>query len=142
MPGMGVTPAMGLTVPPPRPVQSPAPALGMSQLGMLQPGMPPGMPPQGMPPGVPQHGMPQPAPGLPPGVTFARPPRAETLAAAQAGDPVAIFIAQYGCDYSSEQALKALPIEKQCKVLNEGPLRGTNASAVLMSRIRRAQAGP
>jgi len=61
------------------------------------------------------------------------------LLAAQAGDPVAIFVTQHGADYSAERALRALPVDLQCRVLNEGPLRAQNPSAVLMSRVRRVQ---
>merc|ERR1712070_664921 len=77
-------------------------------------------------------------PSGPPGV--ARPVRPETAAAAAAGDPIAIFVTQYGADYSAERALRALPLEMQCRVLNEGPLKAStgNPSAVLMSRVRRA----
>ncbi|CAE7944164.1 leuA [Symbiodinium necroappetens] len=60
-------------------------------------------------------------------------------AAATAGDPVAKFCMQHAVDYSAENALRALPVELQCKILNEGPLRASNPSAVLMSRIRKAQ---
>lgn len=66
-------------------------------------------------------------------------PRPETVAAAAAGDPVAIFCTQHGVDYSAENALRALPVELQCRVLNEGPLRAQNPSAVLMSRVRKSQ---
>jgi len=66
-------------------------------------------------------------------------PRPETVAAAAAGDPVAKFCMQHAVDYSAENALRALPVELQCKILNEGPLRASNPSAVLMSRIRKAQ---
>merc|ERR1719263_844679 len=62
-----------------------------------------------------------------------RRPRPETLALAARGDPIAIFVTQNGIDYSAETALRSLPINQQCKVLNEGPLRGTNASRVLMA---------
>lgn len=82
-------------------------------------------------------------PGLPgPGTAPVRPARPETKALAEEGDPVAIFVIQHGCDASSELALRKLPIEKQCQVLNSGPLNGTNPSAVLMSRIRKLQASP
>eukprot|EP00927_Polykrikos_kofoidii_P078906 TRINITY_DN75703_c0_g1_i1.p1 TRINITY_DN75703_c0_g1~~TRINITY_DN75703_c0_g1_i1.p1 ORF type:complete len:284 (-),score=32.42 TRINITY_DN75703_c0_g1_i1:171-1022(-) len=76
-------------------------------------------------------------PGMPGG--FMRAVRPETVAAAAAGDPIAIFVAQHGADYSAERALRALPVDLQCRVLNEGPLRATNPSAVLMSRVRRVQ---
>jgi len=66
-------------------------------------------------------------------------PRPETVAAAAAGDPVAKFCMQHAVDYSAENALRALPVELQCRILNEGPLRASNPSAVLMSRIRKAQ---
>lgn len=66
-------------------------------------------------------------------------PRPETVAAAAAGDPIAIFCTQHSVDYSAENALRALPVELQCRVLNEGPLRAQNPSAVLMSRVRKAQ---
>lgn len=76
------------------------------------------------------------------GIFPPRPVRRETAQAAADGDPVAIFVCQHGCDYSSEMALRNLPVEAQCKVLNEGPpLKASNPSAVLMSRIRRAQLG-
>lgn len=66
-------------------------------------------------------------------------PRAGTLVAAANGDPVAMFITQYGVDSSAENALRALPVELQHRVMAEGPLRGLNASALLMSRVRKAQ---
>eukprot|EP00435_Cladocopium_sp_Y103_P034681 s3413_g9.t1 len=66
-------------------------------------------------------------------------PVGDGKAAAAAGDPVAKFCMQHAVDYSAENALRALPVELQCKILNEGPLRASNPSAVLMSRIRKAQ---
>ncbi|CAE8644106.1 unnamed protein product, partial [Polarella glacialis] len=50
-------------------------------------------------------------------------PRADTLAAAAAGDPIALFCMQHAVDYSAENALRALPVELQCRILNEGPCR-------------------
>ena len=69
-------------------------------------------------------------------------------------DIVTAFIMQHGVDApwlllsssercrrmaqaSAEGALRALPMEAQRQVVGEGPLRGLNASALLMSRIRR-----
>lgn len=66
-------------------------------------------------------------------------PRPETMNAAALGDPVAIFCAQGCVDYSAENALRSLPVELQCRVLNEGPLRAPNPSAALMSRVRKAR---
>lgn len=66
-------------------------------------------------------------------------PRPETVVAAAMGDPVAIFITQHAVDFSAENALRSLPVALQCRVLNEGPLRAANPSAVLMSRIHKAQ---
>lgn len=54
-------------------------------------------------------------------------------------DPVDAWINQYGVDISAENAFRALPPELQRYVINEGPLRGMNASALLMSRVRRVQ---
>ncbi|CAE7030825.1 yfkN [Symbiodinium sp. CCMP2592] len=54
-------------------------------------------------------------------------------------DLVSAFIAQYGVDASAEGALRNLPADAQRQVIGEGPLRGLNASALLMSRIRRVQ---
>lgn len=65
--------------------------------------------------------------------------RPDALAAMASGDPVAIFIAQFGVDASAESALRSLPSELQRQVISDGPLRGLNASALLMSRIRRVQ---
>ncbi|CAE7215974.1 yfkN [Symbiodinium necroappetens] len=56
-----------------------------------------------------------------------------------AQDLVSAFIAQYGVDASAEGALRNLPADAQRQVIGEGPLRGLNASALLMSRIRRVQ---
>mmetsp|Transcript_77347 Transcript_77347/g.128230 ORF Transcript_77347/g.128230 Transcript_77347/m.128230 type:complete len:105 (+) Transcript_77347:2-316(+) len=67
--------------------------------------------------------------------------RPDTLAAALAGDPIAAYVAQYGVDQSAESTLRLLSPELQCAVMNDGPLRGTNTSAMLMSRIRRYQHG-
>lgn len=64
---------------------------------------------------------------------------AAVQAAHASGDLVTAFIAQYGVDASAEGALRALPMEAQRQVIGEGPLRGLNASALLMSRIRRVQ---
>lgn len=66
-------------------------------------------------------------------------PRPETMNAAASGDPVAILCAQGCVDYSAENALRSLPVELQCRVLNEGPLRAPNPSAALMSRVRKAR---
>lgn len=67
--------------------------------------------------------------------------RSDTVAAARGGDPIAAFVVQYGVDQSAEVALRALPLELQRAVINDGPLRGNNASALLMSRIRKVSAG-
>ncbi|CAK9061992.1 unnamed protein product [Durusdinium trenchii] len=64
---------------------------------------------------------------------------AAVQAAHASGDVVTAFIMQYGVDASAEGALRALPIDAQRQVIGEGPLRGLNASALLMSRIRRVQ---
>lgn len=68
-------------------------------------------------------------------------PRPGSLAAAAAGDPIAAFISAYGVDASAESALRSLPPELQRQVISDGPLRGLNASALLMSRVRRVQSG-
>jgi len=64
---------------------------------------------------------------------------AAVQAAQASGDLVSAFIAQYGVDASAEGALRNLPADAQRQVIGEGPLRGLNASALLMSRIRRVQ---
>jgi len=59
---------------------------------------------------------------------FANPP--------QSIDPVALFAASNGLDRSAENALRQLPVHLQQQTIEMGPLMGTNASAMLMARIK------
>mmetsp|Transcript_87868 Transcript_87868/g.273093 ORF Transcript_87868/g.273093 Transcript_87868/m.273093 type:complete len:256 (+) Transcript_87868:433-1200(+) len=68
-------------------------------------------------------------------------PRPGYMPVVNPSDPISAFIAAYGVDSSAESALRALPPELQSQVISDGPLRGMNASALLMSRIRRVQGG-
>lgn len=62
--------------------------------------------------------------------------------AANSNDIVAMFVQQNSIDHASETALRALPLEKQYLVIQEGMVQGCkNPSAVLMGRIRKAQIG-
>jgi len=45
-----------------------------------------------------------------------------------------------GLDIASGNALRALPPPQQHVVIGEGHIRGRNPSAILMGRIRKAQA--
>lgn len=62
--------------------------------------------------------------------------------AAHGTDAVAAFVRENQVDSSAEKALRDLPWDIQSKVINEGPVAGTNnPSAVLMSRIKREREG-
>lgn len=61
-------------------------------------------------------------------------------ARAAAADPaVEQFLQETRADQRASGALRALPAELQRKVVAEGPVSGTNPSAVLMARVRKVE---
>lgn len=58
------------------------------------------------------------------------------------GDMVGLFALQNGLDRTAEATLRALPADLQQRVLDLGPVQGTNPSAVLMGRIRLVRTNP
>lgn len=95
----------------------------------FDPFQPPG-PPKGAAP--PWAGAGQPPP--PPGAPFGGGGQTAAEAARE-------FCARNGVDMNAMQALLSLQDHGQRSVMNEGPLVGTNASALLMSRVRKARDG-
>jgi len=72
-------------------------------------------------------------PGMPPphGVPMMLPPPPS------GPDPVAVFIQENNIDQRAAAMLRALPGELQQRIVAEGPVTGTNPSAVLTARIRK-----
>lgn len=114
--------------PPPPPDPNSPPLNQMIAAGMLLPQPPPpsdpNSPPMMPPPMMPPLGPPgAPAPGV----------------AAGTSDSVHNFLNENRIDPRAAAALRAMPIDLQLKVLGEGPVTGTNASAVLTARIRKIE---
>jgi len=153
-PRPGVPPGVGLPFgPPPTVFGGPPPGHGPPPPGVWARGPPmprPGGPPHGAPPhGAPPHGAPPYGAGVPPQGACGpgRPPGMPPLGnlgpppgmLGAPTDPVTAFVKEHGVDNLAEESLRKLPADLQREVIAEGPLIGSNSSAVLMSRVRNVE---
>jgi len=77
----------------------------------------------------------------PSAMLVARIKKVESSLNAVPNNAVSVFCQENRLDLSAEHALRALTPEVASRVMSEGPLLGSNPSAVLMSRIHKAREG-
>jgi len=83
--------------------------------------------------------MPPPPPGGGTTSGVAPPPPPGMLPPGFGGDEVSQWVAQNRLDRSADNALRSLPPDLQRKVMDMGPIIGSNPSAIVMGRIRLAR---
>lgn len=88
-------------------------------------------------------GMPPPPPGSSSASSVAPPPPPTQLRSgfSGGGDDVSQWVTQNQLDRTAENSLRSLPPDVQRKVMDMGPIIGTNPSAIVMGRIRLARTG-
>lgn len=78
-----------------------------------------------------------PPPGVPGSAAGVPPPPPLGAQQTSGSDPVTAFLVENKIDTRAAGAIRLLPLDLQLKVVAEGPVTGTNPSAVLTARIRK-----